>query len=41
MLEANNNEGCTSSSTVEVMVDKGVTTNNDLDDFFIYGIRSR
>ena len=31
MLEATNNEGCTSSSTVDVMVDKGVATNNDLE----------
>jgi hypothetical protein len=30
-LEATDNEGCTSSSTVEVIVDKGVTSNNDLD----------
>lgn len=30
-LEASDNEGCTSSSTVEVIVDKGVTSNNDLD----------
>ena len=30
-LEATDNEGCTASSTVEVIVDKGVTSNNDLD----------
>ena len=30
-LEASDNEGCTLSSSVEVFVDKGVASNNDLD----------
>ena len=30
-LEANNDEGCTASSTVEVIVDKGVSSTNNLD----------
>tara|TARA_B100000963_G_scaffold74128_3_gene62243 strand:+ start:15535 stop:17916 length:2382 start_codon:yes stop_codon:yes gene_type:complete len=30
-LEASDNEGCTSSSSVQVFVDKGVASNNDLD----------